>query len=92
MPMADQDLRNLLERLQQEIERTRGLDKRGSELIGTVHSDVRELLSDPARYSPPPHTSKLQHLEESIRHLETTHPVLTALLVETLQALSNAGI
>ncbi len=92
MPMADQDLHSLLEQLSREIERTQDVDEKGRKLLRQVGSDVRELLAQSESVPIKPHPSRLQLLEDTIRHLEVTHPALTSMLSELLQTLSNAGI
>jgi hypothetical protein len=92
MPMDDQDLRRFLEQLHQEIGRTQDVDDRGKELLRELEADVRELLAHSEDAIAPPHPSKLRHLEDTIHYLEVSHPALTAMMVEVLQTLSNAGI
>lgn len=92
MPMADQDLRNLLEQLSNEIKRTQHVDEEGKELLRQVEVDVHELLTQSGGITAQPHPSRLLLWEDTIRHFEVTHPALTSMLAELLQTLSNAGI
>jgi hypothetical protein len=69
------------------------LDDRGRELLYHLDMDIRDLLDrleDEGRQPSDP--SLIQSLEESIDHLEVTHPTLTSLLSQVLTTLSNAGI
>ncbi|MGE5248648.1 MAG: DUF4404 family protein [Bacteroidota bacterium] len=91
--MDDLELRELLERLHDEIEETHTVDEKGRELLSHLDMDIRDLLdrleeegvdsSDP---------SLIQSLEDSVDHFEVTHPTLTTLLSQVLTTLSNAGI
>jgi hypothetical protein len=91
--MDELELRELLERLHDEIEETHVVDERGRELLQHLDMDIRDLLdrldSEERQASDP---SLIQSLEESIDHLEVTHPTLTTLLSQVLTTLSNAGI
>jgi hypothetical protein len=91
--MEDLELRELLEKLHDEIEETHTVDEKGRELLSHVDMDIRDLLdrleeegvdtSDP---------SLIESLEDSVDHFEVTHPTLTMLLSQVLTTLSNAGI
>jgi hypothetical protein len=88
--MDDKKLRELLEELHNEIERTENVDEKGKTLLRDIGADIRELLersgNDSARFS------MIQRLEKTIEHFEVTHPDLTGSLSELLSILSNAGI
>ena len=90
--MDENELRKLLEQLHQEIEEANTVDDKGRELLQELQGDIRDLLerSKQANVQPAPIMS--QRLEDSISHLELTHPTLTATLSQLLAVLSNAGI
>jgi hypothetical protein len=91
--MDDLELRELLEKLHDEIEETHSVDDRGRELLHHLDVDIRDLLDrleDDGQETTDP--SVIQSLEESIEHLEVSHPTLTALISQVLTTLSNAGI
>lgn len=90
--MEDNELRKLLEKLHQEIDEIDTLDDKGLELLKELQDDIRDLLerSEHSHEQPAPLMS--QRLEESIAHLEMTHPTLTTTLSQLLAVLSNAGI
>ncbi|MGA2112884.1 MAG: DUF4404 family protein [Anaerolineales bacterium] len=90
--MSDPELRALLEQLHGELEHTQSVDKKGQELLRVLRADIRELLERSEAGPVQVHPSKLQHLEDSIRHFEVTHPHLTGMLSSLFEALSNAGI
>lgn len=91
--MQDNELRDLLERLHDEIEETHSLDDRGRDLLQHLDMDIRDLLdrldAEGAQASDP---SLMDSLEETIDHLQVSHPTLTTLLSQVLTTLSNAGI
>lgn len=90
--MSDQDLKSVLERARKEIEQTRDADERGKELLRGLQRDIRHLWEESEGRSDQLLSSEKRNLEDAIRHFEVTHPALTAILGELLQALSNAGI
>jgi hypothetical protein len=91
--MEDLELRELLEKLHDEIEETHTLDERGREILAHLDMDIRDLLDRlDAEGRQPSDPSLIQSLEDSIDHLEITHPTLTSLLSQVLTTLSNAGI
>ena len=91
--MEDTELRELLEKLHDEIEETHSLDEKGRDLLQHLDMDIRDLLdrleAEGAQTSDP---SLIDSLEESIDHLQVSHPILTTLLSQVLTTLSNAGI
>lgn len=89
--MTDQNLRELLEKLHQELERTEAMDEKGSELLRHLDSDIRSLLkrSGAKAESDEP---MLERLQDTIDHFEDTHPRLTTMLSQMMTVLSNAGI
>lgn len=91
--MDNSELRDLLDKLHDEIEETHSLDDKGRELLLHLDMDIRDLLDrldgEENRSSDP---SLLESLEASIDHLQVSHPTLTTLLSQVLTTLSNAGI
>lgn len=89
--MSDQNLRELLEKLHQELEQTESVDGKGDELLRHLDADIRSLLK---RSGAKVETdeSVLERLQDTIDHFEVTHPRLTSVLSEMMTILSNAGI
>ena len=89
--MNDQNLREQLERLQSEIERTEVTDEAGRERIRHLQADIRTLLerSDDQMDTD---DSMLERFEESVEHFQETHPELTMTISQMMTILSNAGI
>jgi hypothetical protein len=91
--MDELELRELLERLHDEIEETHSLDDKGRDLLQHLDMDIRDLLDRlDAEGRQPSDPSLIESLEESIDHLQVSHPTLTTLLSQVLTTLSNAGI
>jgi hypothetical protein len=90
--MNDRELRKLLEQLGSEIEKTETVDEKGLELLRHLETDIRALLERSQGGHAQPHPTTLQRIEETISHLEITHPTLTITLSKILETLSNAGI
>ena len=89
--MNDQNLREQLERLQSELEKTEVTDEAGRERIRHLQADIRTLLerSDDEIDTD---DSMLERFEESIEHFQETHPQLTMTISQMMTILSNAGI
>jgi hypothetical protein len=87
--MTDQDLRELLERLHAELDRTKSLDEKRREMLRHLNKDIRELLE---RSGAEADENILERLQDSIDQFEVTHPRLTGMLSEMMRILSNAGI
>lgn len=89
--MNDQNLRELLERLRNELATTEVTDEAGRERLSRLEEDIRNLLE---RSDEPADTDDpiLERLQDSIDHFEETHPQLTLMLSQMMTILSNAGI
>lgn len=89
--MTDQNLRELLEKLHQELEQTQAMDEKGNELLRHLDTDIRNLLK---RSGAKAETDEpmLERLQDTIDHFEVTHPTLTMMLSQMMTILNNAGI
>lgn len=89
--MTDQNLRELLEKLHNELEQIEVTDEAGRERLRHLDADIRSLLarSDELDETDEP---MIERLQDSIDHFETTHPELTLMLSQMMTILSNAGI
>lgn len=89
--MTEQNLRELLEKLHSELERTEVTDEAGRERLRHLDADIRSLL---ARSGGAVETDEpmLERLQDSIDHFEMSHPRLTMMLSQMMTILSNAGI
>jgi predicted nucleic acid-binding Zn-ribbon protein len=84
-------LRELLEKLHNELERLEATDERDQEKLRQLDADIQSLLkrSDADLEADEP---MLERLQDTIDHFETTHPRLTMMMSQMMTILSNAGI
>ena len=89
--MTNQNLRELLEKLQKELEQIEAKDEAGRARLRQLEADIRSLLerADEIDEADEP---MLERLQDSIDHFETTYPRLTMMLSQMMTILSNAGI
>jgi len=92
VPMNDQDLCQLLEKLHSEIEATQSVDSRERELLYDLDEDIRALLErcEAENIHSSPLTAR--RLEDAIEYMAVNHPTLTAMLSHMSTILSNAGV
>lgn len=89
--MTDQNLREQLEKLQNELEQTEATDEAGRERLRHLQADIRALL-ERSDDQPDTDESMLERFEESIEHFQESHPQLTLMISQISTILSNAGI
>jgi hypothetical protein len=90
--MDDNELRKLLNQLNDEIKNTRTVDKKGSELLRDLEEDINALLERSGENPVQVHPSIVERLENTLSYFEVTHPRLTTVIAKLLDSLSNAGI
>lgn len=89
--MTDQNLRDLLEKLHQELEQIDVADESERERLRHLKADIRE-LRERSGETPETDETVLERLQDAIDHFEVTHPRLTLMLSQMMTILSNAGI
>jgi hypothetical protein len=90
--MTDQNnLRELLEKLHNELERVETTDEQGREMLRHLDADIRTLLK---RSNSEIETDEpmLERLQDTIDHFEETYPRLTMMISQMMTILSNAGV
>lgn len=89
--MSEQNLRELLEKLHNELEHVEATDEAGRERLRHLEADIRDLLK---RSDNPMETDEpmLERLQETIDHFEDTYPSFTLMLSQMMTILSNAGV
>ncbi len=91
--MADPTLRELLEQLHKELERTATVDEQGNEMLRQLDDDIRKLLKRSGTEAEiDADEPMLERLQDTIDYFEASHPRLTTVLSEMMTILSNAGI
>jgi hypothetical protein len=86
-----QRLRELLEKLHDELQRTEATDEAGRERLRYLEADIRTLLQRSDENADDDETIR-ERFQESIDHFEATHPQLTLMISQISTILSNAGI
>ena len=91
--MTDQNLHELLEKLQNELKRTDVTDEAGRERLRHLEEDIRRLrerarAGEEAEVDDP----MLERFQETIEEFEETHPQLTMMISQMITILSNAVI
>lgn len=89
--MTEHNLRELLEKLHNELETMQVTDEAGRERLRHLESDIRDLL-ERTEESAETDESMLERLQDSIDHFGETHPQFTLMLSQMMTILSNAGI
>jgi phage shock protein A len=87
--MTDQNLHELLEKLEREMEQTEVTDEAGRERLRQLEADIRRLKE---RSGEEDDETMLERFQESIDHFEEDHPQLTLMISQMMTILSNAGI
>lgn len=90
--MSDDNLRDLLERIEQEIRYTEPDDEEGRQLLRHLEAEIRAFRSRPEGQWREPKDSFVARMTEAVDHFEITHPTLTSMLSQMLNILNNAGI
>lgn len=90
--MNDQELCQLLEKLQSEIEQTKSVDQKERDLLRDLEADIRELLERCEAEQVQTQPLTIRRWEDAIDSLAVNHPTLTAMLNNISTILSNAGI
>lgn len=88
---AEPELRERLEQLHRELERTGSVDGGSRALLREILDDIRDLLerSEASRHT---HLSLVERLGEAAREFEESHPRLAATVGRVADALANLGI
>jgi predicted nuclease with TOPRIM domain len=89
--MADQNLQELLEKLQDELQRTEVTDEAGRERLRHLEADIRR-LRERSGEKPEADEPMLERFQDTMDHFEETYPQLTLMISEMMTILSNAGI
>ncbi len=84
-------LRETLEELERELERSEAVDERSRERLTHVLGELRELLGEDVEPRDE-HRSLLDRLREATREFEEEHPALAETVGRVATALSNLGI
>jgi hypothetical protein len=89
--MREQHLRQMLEQLHTELQRTDTIDDRSRELLRSVVGDIEDLLERKEKQGAQAE-SIVERLRETVRAFETTHPTLTEAIGRVAEALAGIGV
>lgn len=89
--MADQNLHELLEKLENELQRIDVKDEAGRERLRHLEGDIRS-LRERSREQEDTDDSMLERFQDSIDHFEASYPEFTMMISQMMTILSNAGI
>jgi predicted nucleic acid-binding Zn-ribbon protein len=90
--MGEKKLRQLMEELQKEIKNSSSADRKDQTMLAHLESEIREFLDRSEEEGGEIRPSIIRRLQESLNHFESSHPALTALISQVLDALSGTGI
>ena len=77
--MSDQNLHELLEKLEREMEQMDVTDEAGRERLRHLEADIRR-LRERSKEDEETDEPMLERFQESIDHFETSHPELTMMI------------
>lgn len=89
--MADPNLDELLEKLQNELKQIEATEEAGRERLRQLEADIRRLRERSGEEGESD-DSMLERFQESIDHFETSYPEFTMMISRMMTILSNAGI
>ena len=90
--MKNVQVREPLQKLYDQLNKTHSTDQRTRERIQTLRSDVKKALDQEGELPPEQHQSVLASVRSAVEHFEGSHPELTSLLNDVITTLSNWGI
>ena len=87
--MENQNLRQALEQLHAELQRTDSTDPKTRELLQHLINDIQNVLQDTRTESPPRYDDLRQPLADSVKRLEDSHPSLVLTIGRVLDNLAR---
>ena len=88
----DEDLRDTLEKLHQELEKTENLDEESRQRLAHLMGDIRTVLDRQEQASADENQSLGDQIIEAIERYEVSYPNLALALRHALDILSGSGI
>jgi cob(I)alamin adenosyltransferase len=90
--MDAKELRKLIEQLQLEIQQAKIINEKDREMLVQLDSEIHELIGRIEDNEVNIHPATIKRLEDSLNHFEASHPTLTMVISQVLDALSGIGI
>lgn len=83
------ELRELIEKLQTEIQYDQSVNERDHELLAQLESEIRKYLDRTGGNELDININTINHLKKRLKQFELTHPILKTLISQLLDALSH---
>lgn len=91
-PGGDQGLRDRLEQLHAELQRTESVDEETRALLNSLMEDTRHLMEHEGEELTERHHTLNERLTEALARFEGTHPDLAYVMARVIDTLSGLGI
>lgn len=89
--MEQQQLRELLENLHQELEQIGSVDEKTAEVLASLRSDIAKLVTDGGEERQE-EEGMAERMSEAIGHFEEEHPRLSMMIQHVLDSLARMGL
>lgn len=90
--MAKENVRDQLQSLYTELQKTTSGDPRTEERLRSLAAEVKNTMDHLDDLRPDQHKDVLDRLQGAVEHFETSHPELTSVLNGVISSLANWGI
>jgi hypothetical protein len=90
--MKNDSIREKLQGLYTELEKTRSSDKQTEERLRSLAAEVKDTLNHFDKLQPAQQKGVLDRLEGAVEQFEASHPELTSVLNDVISSLANWGI
>ena len=90
--MDKQQLRERLQQLHSQLQELDSVDEPGRQLLQQLRADIQELLDEGGDEGAHQYGRIGERLRETIEHLEASHPSVTMLMGQMIDALAKMGI
>jgi len=90
--MVDNELRDSLSHLHDELKKVKHIDKASGELLNKLGQDIRRILDNKGEVPEGHHKSLRASLDKSVGHFAVSHPALASLMIRVINMLSEMGI
>jgi len=90
--MDNQDLTKLIETLYAEIQKAQTINQNDRERLARLETEIRGFLEKAGESGGTVHPTAFKRLQEELNQFESSHPILTSLVAQILDALSGIGI
>ena len=89
--MEQQQLRELLETLHQELEQVRTVDEKTGSILSSLRDDIEKLVQEGTQEDAV-EENLVERMNEAISHFEEEHPRLSITIQHVLDSLAQMGL